>query len=408
MTPFFLVTRELFERKQQLLTSLITILIGVAAIVSINTITQSSQTAIKQELEKLGANVLILPKSASIQSYYAADLQAGEMPETYVAKLSSSGIHGMDNLSPKLSTNIDINGQSFILTGILPVNEIRSKSLWQGASIFASNGLMTTQECIQADIPASDSGSKPISEKRFIESLDKNKVFIGYEAASSLGLSQGSSINVLGSDFTVASVLRPTGTVDDARLFAHLHQVQTLVNKPGLINVIEVVGCCQKIFEGLVPKINALLPDAKVMTIGHVAETQLKTNRMMTNISWVFLCLITLVGGAGIANYMFANVNDRKKEIGTLMAMGAGFGFILRLFFTKALILGIVGGLGGYVIGTILAMVLGPEIANIKVYPLAHLLGTAILISVGIALVASLLPARRAAKIDPCIAFKEI
>ncbi|MCP4646838.1 MAG: ABC transporter permease, partial [bacterium] len=56
-----LIKKEMFERKQQLVTSFLTILLGITAIVSINTITHSSQTAVKQELEQLGANVLILP-----------------------------------------------------------------------------------------------------------------------------------------------------------------------------------------------------------------------------------------------------------------------------------------------------------------------------------------------------------
>ncbi len=105
---------------------------------------------------------------------------------------------------------------------------------------------------------------------------------------------------------------------------------------------------------------------------------------------------------------MYGNVNDRKKEIGTLMALGSGSGFVLKLFFAKAFILGLAGGIGGYIVGTILAMVLGPYIANIPVYPLASLLGMAILLSIGISFLASFLPARKAALVDPCIAFKEV
>jgi len=62
MTFFILIRQELFERKQQLMTSFLTILLGVAAIVSINSITSSSQTAIQKELERLGANVLNPPQ----------------------------------------------------------------------------------------------------------------------------------------------------------------------------------------------------------------------------------------------------------------------------------------------------------------------------------------------------------
>lgn len=407
MTFFFLIKQELFERKQQLMTSLLTILLGVAAIVSINSITSSSQTAIKKELERLGANVLILPKDATVQNYYAADIESGELPEAYVAKLSSSGIHGMDNLSPKLSTKFEAGGKPFILTGILPKNEIQSKALWQGANLFTSNA-MSPETCLAVDLPNQAAGDKPPAQKRIVDKLEKDQIFVGNEIASFLDLTQGSTLKIKGSNFVVATVLPPSGTVDDSRVFAHLHTVQALLDKPGKINVVEVIGCCQKIFDGLVPKINALLPDAKVVTIGHVVETQLKTNRMMEKISWIFLVLIILVGGAGIANFMYANVNDRKKEIGTLMALGAGSEFVLKLFFGKALILGFTGGLGGYVTGSILAMTLGPYIAHIPVYPIISLLGIAILISVGIAFLASFLPARKAALVDPCIAFREV
>ncbi len=405
MTFFFMVRQELFERKQQLMTSLLTILLGVAAIVSINSITESSQTAIKKELEKLGANVLILPKDATVQSYYSADLESGELPESYVAKLANSGIHGMDNLSPKLSTKFEAKGRSFVLTGILPKNEIRSKALWQGSNLFSqSAGPSHTA----FDIKKTGTGDKLLAAKRIVDSLEKDQIFVGSEAATLLKVSKGDRMTIKGGDFLVAAVLPPSGTIDDSRVFAHLHTVQQLLGKPGKINVVEVIGCCQKIFEGLVPKVNALLPDAKVMTIGHVVETQLKTNKMMSNISWVFFILIVLVGGTGIANFMYGNVNDRKKEIGTLMALGSGSGFVLKLFFAKAFILGLAGGIGGYLVGTILAMILGPYIASIPVYPITSLLGLAVLLSIGISFLASFLPARKAALVDPCIAFREV
>ncbi len=405
MNLIFIIKKELFERKQQLMTSFLTILLGITAIVSINTITHSSQTAVKQELEQLGANVLILPRDATIQSYYAADLESGELPESYVKLLANSGIHGMDNLSPKLSASVEIMGKSFILTGILPKNEIKGKAFWQGGGLFGVQG-ETAQECLVADIPLGD--GTPKAGPRFIDDLKRDQILVGYEAASLLKLARDATLTFKERSFTVASVLPPSGTVDDTRIFAHLHTVQELLRKPDTINVIEVVGCCQKIFEGLVPKINALLPLAKVLTIGHVVKAQIKTNQMMEKISWVFISLIVLVGGSGIANYMYGNVNDRKKEIGTLMALGAGSGFILKLFFAKALFLGIVGGLAGYATGTILAVVLGPYIASIPVTPMPALVGLALVISVGIALIATFLPARRAAKVDPCIAFKEV
>ncbi|MCP4718780.1 MAG: ABC transporter permease [Desulfobacteraceae bacterium] len=404
MNLMFIIRKELFERKQQLFTSFLTILLGVTAIVSINTITHSSQEAVKKELEQLGANVLILPRNATVQSYYAADLETGELPDSYVSLLSNSGIHGMDNLSPKLSSTIEIQGKSFILTGILPKNEIQSKTFWQGSGLFGGTGQQSSF-CLATGLP---DGGIPKENSRLITELQKDQILIGYEAASILNLSKGDSLTIKDYKFSVASILPASGTVDDTRIFTHLSTAQEILEKPGKINVIEVIGCCQKIFEGLVPKINALLPLAKVLTIGHVVETQIKTNKMMEKTSWAFISLIILVGGAGIANYMYGNVNDRKKEIGTLMAIGAGSGFILKLFFAKALFLGVVGGVGGFITGTVMAVFVGPYIANIPVAPLPYLIGLALLISVGIAMVASFFPALRASKVDPCVAFKEV
>ena len=66
------------------------------------------------------------------------------------------------------------------------------------------------------------------------------------------------------------------------------------------------------------------------------------------------------------------------------------------------------GGVGGYVLGTILAVVLGPQLAGVLVLPMPLLALAAIGISVGLALVASYFPARRAARLDPCATFQEV
>ncbi|MFH1227607.1 MAG: ABC transporter permease, partial [Planctomycetota bacterium] len=69
-----IVTKELFVRKSQLLTGFMAILLGITVIVSIRTISYYSAKAVAYELDTLGTNVLILPKSATIDNYYSADL----------------------------------------------------------------------------------------------------------------------------------------------------------------------------------------------------------------------------------------------------------------------------------------------------------------------------------------------
>jgi putative ABC transport system permease protein len=406
MRTHTLVWREIFERKSQLFTSFLAILLGITVIVSIKNISFYSEKAVAREMDDLGANVLVLPKSTSLQEYYSADMHGEEIPEEYVARLAMSDLQGLDNLSPKLSMPVTLGGKGFTLTGILPKSEFQAKAAWQGAGIFsrpAGCGAIGT-------VPGADEPPDPkaLVRKRVIETLESDEVLVGADVASSLALREGQTLALSGKEFRVTALLPQTGTVDDSRVFAHLHTVQELYGKGPVINAIEIVGCCEQISKGLVQKINQLLPEAKVVTIMQIAEAQIKINQLMSRLGTIFLVIIVLVGGSGIANYMYANVFERRREIGTLMALGADSWFVLRIFLLKALLLGTVGGIGGYVLGTVMAVVLGPRLAGVPVLPMPLLALWAVAISVGLALAASYFPARRAARLDPCATFREV
>jgi len=388
-----------------LATSFLAILLGVSVIVAMKNITFYSEKAVAYQLDALGANILVLPKSASLQDYYSADLQKDLFPEDYVKRLTSSDLQGLDNLSPKLSIPVEAGGRRFILTGILPKNEFQAKAAWQMAGLFSRPA-----ECgVAVNVPGLVAPAKEtLVRKRVIQTLATNEVLVGADMAAALKVTEGGTLELLGRAFTVTAILPQTGTVDDGRAFAHLHTVQQLAGKGAMVNAIEVVGCCQQISQGLVQKINQLLPEAKVVTITQIVDTQIKTNRMMSRLSLLFLTIIVLVGGASIANYMFANVFERRREIGTLMALGAGSAVVLRMFLLKAVWLGLAGGVGGYVLGTGLAAILGPSLAGVPVLPMLAPLFWAVGVAVAVCVAATYLPARRAAQLDPSAALQEL
>ncbi len=71
------------------------------------------------------------------------------------------------------------------------------------------------------------------------------------------------------------------------------------------------------------------------------------------------------------------------------------------------MILGLAGGIVGYALGTALAIWLGPHLAHIPVLPMPALLGWAMLISVAITVVATAIPAKNAAGLDPATTLME-
>jgi putative ABC transport system permease protein len=238
-------------------------------------------------------------------------------------------------------------------------------------------------------------------QRRGIDTLANNDCFIGYSVAQRLNLNEGSALTLENRMFKVTKVLPETGTVDDDRVFANLHEVQSLLGTGEQISAIEIMGCCNEITDGLLGKMRNILPDTRITTIGQIVSTQIKTNQLMNKLSLVFLIIILFVGGISIGNYIWANVNERRKEIGILRMIGYQKRHIYSILIMKAIIMGLAGGIAGYILGTIAAVWMGPQFAGIEVNPLYVLLPVSIAISILISVTGSVIPAYMAGKIEP-------
>lgn len=390
-----LTIKELWHRKSQLLSGLLAITLGISVIVGIRSISVVSEKAVAVNLDNLGANILILPQAASVDNYYAADIDAPTFPENYIEKIVTSTLPGIDNLSPKLTRRVKIGDETIVLTGILPKSEIASKPIWQ------SNGLKAEQIIASCAPTAPKKYADAKLQRKGIDTLSNYDCFIGYSIAQKLKLSEGNTLTLENKTFKIKKVLPETGTIDDDRVFANLHEVQALLGTGEQISAIEIMGCCSEISDGLLGKMRNILPDTRITTIGQIVSTQIKTNQLMNKLSLVFLIIILFVGGISIGNYIWANVNERRKEIGILRMIGYHKKHVYNILITKALIMGLAGGIAGYIIGTIAAMWLGPQFAGIKVTPLYILLPASIAISIIISVTGSVIPAYLAGKIEP-------
>jgi putative ABC transport system permease protein len=113
-----------------------------------------------------------------------------------------------------------------------------------------------------------------------------------------------------------------------------------------------------------------------------------------------------LVGGVGIVTIMTIAVSERTNEIGLLKAIGAPAATILTLFLAEATALAALGGLLGLALGTGIAQLLHLVIPALPVSTPWHFVAIAEGIAVTIGLVAGVLPARRAAGLDPVEALR--
>ena len=406
MNIYSLVWQELWHRKSQMISGLLAITLGIGVIVGIRSVAVVSEKAVAVNLDNLGANILVLPQGASVDDYYTADIDAPTFPEDYVERIVTSTLPGLDNLSPKMTRRVKIGEYNIVLTGILPASEIASKPIWQTAGLIGDDLQATC--ALTNPVNQSNGFEDERLQRKSVDSLGLHDCLVGSAAAKRLGLAEGGKVKIENNEFLVAKVLPETGIVDDDRIFAHLHTVQDLLGTGHQISAIEIMGCCNAISDGLLGKLRNILPDTRITTIGQIVSTQIETNRMMNKVSLIFLIIILFVGGVSIGNFMWANVNERKKEIGILLMIGISKSSIYIMLLVKATILGLVGGILGYAIGTLAGVILGPQLAGIIVRPVPILLVWSALLSVVIAILGSLLPAHLAAKIEPFTIMQEV
>ncbi|MBU0496369.1 MAG: ABC transporter permease [Candidatus Thermoplasmatota archaeon] len=149
--------------------------------------------------------------------------------------------------------------------------------------------------------------------------------------------------------------------------------------------------------------------------IERINEIMSVLNMLITSIALISLA----VGGIGIANIMYATVTERTREIGTMMAVGAKRRHIMKLFLYQSTVIGIIGGVLGVILGAsvsaFVVQVINRYMAELGgasftgtitvLYPLEWFV-IAAFFGIVIGVVAGVLPARKAARMDPVEALR--
>lgn len=410
-----LVWKEMLRRPGHSLTALLIVALGVSALVAVESVVASSEQQVASQMQNLGANILILPEGVTLQDYHAADSHGESLPEEYVTRITLAQKVGVEELAPKLSVPTELNNKSIVVTGILPRTEFYRKSAWQSVDLltsgFGDSAVGQKHEgcggksCQIATADKTDLSS--YASTRIVHELDMDSVLVGIDLAKSQGIEKGQSITILGASFRVAGILPATGTSDDGRILAHLHRIQELAETGPIVNVIEVMGCCEEAATGLVGELGELLPNARVVTISQIVQTQVTVNRLMNRLSYAIFGILMAIGGASIASVMFANVAERRRELGTLMALGATPSMVSRMILLKASTVGVVGGVCGLALGLVAASVAGPHFLGVSTSVSFNAVMIGMIVALIVAVVASYPPARKAAHLDPCLCFQD-
>lgn len=225
----------------------------------------------------------------------------------------------------------------------------------------------------------------------------------------------GSYLRIGGQRYRVVGVMESKGQMMgfdlDDTVFIPAARALELFNRPGLMEI-QVSYKESADLESVLRSLTALLKERH----GRVDFTLIPQEKALEVLGSV-LDVITfavgalggislLVGGVGILTIMTMAVTERTAEIGLLRALGARESQVLTLFLGEAMLLSALGGLAGLALGAGIAQGLHGLFPALPVHTPWLFAIVAELSAVGIGLIAGVMPARRAARLDPVAALR--
>jgi putative ABC transport system permease protein len=143
-----------------------------------------------------------------------------------------------------------------------------------------------------------------------------------------------------------------------------------------------------------------------VRNLNAILEAAEQISLILSLVLMVVSALALLISGIGIMNIMLVTVTERTREIGVRMAIGAGRRAVLQQFLTEAVLISLVGGGIGVLVGISLPLGVNAALPEARV-PISGLsILVAFFVSFGVGLVFGLLPAMRAARLNPTEALR--
>ena len=381
MTTSNLILKEIIHRKGNFLLSLLAVVVAMALFISFFTASKASERETARLMLSMGYNLHIIPNGTDTSEFLLTGLTDKTMPQQYLEKLASPKGFSYNHLLAILQKKISWQGLDVILTGLAP----------------------------EVSLPGQE--KLPI-----IQTIEPGTAYVGYILAEKLALKKDDTIEIEGKTLKIAKCLFEQGSRDDIRIQCNLQDAQEILNLPGQISEIQAVDCLcfaptNDPVAILRKEIASVLPDAQVFQIKPIATARAKQRQLIRNVFAVIMPAVLIACGVWIGVLAIMNVRDRRAEIGIMRALGYGSDKITVLFLGKAIIIGLLGAIIGFLVGTFLALHFGPDIFEITaktvIKPELVLLIGSLVAAPVFAAVSSFIPAMIAVTYDPAVTLRQ-
>lgn len=392
------------SRRLRSVLTMLGILIGIAAVMLTVGLGQGAQAQVRDQINKLGSNLLIVSPGSSTST---SGIRGGRGSASTLTTRDATAL-----ASPAVAP--DIARVAPVVTG--------SQSLTAGATNWTTTVVGTTPDWLPVR-------ARSLTEGRFFTTAELNgsasvTVLGSTTAAQLFGGREalGQTLSVNETTMTVIGVLNTAGSStttdeDDQALVpqtTYSSRVASSGNAAGISTLYleatstdSLSAAYQEATKALLSThgVTAAAPDFTISSQQSLLTTATSTDRTLTVLLAGIAAISLLVGGIGVMNIMLVSVTERIREIGLRKALGATRRAIRQQFLVEASTLGLCGGILGVVLGLVGAQVL-PHFLNQPVTVSAVVGVGALVIALIIGIVAGVYPASRAARLAPIDALR--
>ena len=399
MNVFYLVLRSIGGRQFRSVLIAACIMVISGFLLTTTLLAKGQEHSLNVGLERLGADIIVVPVEKRFEAEEAfllgTPVSDAWMPEENLDRVA--GLEGVERVSPQLYLET--------LTGA------ECCAAWE---LF-----------IIAVDPETDFTVQPWLKEKLNRPLELAEVvggqFVFVPEATGVFIIYGTELDLIAN-------LEPTGTGLDQTAFMSFETARFMASESitkamwpleipeGRISAVQVKVQPGYSIEDVASLIAQEIPGVYAITSLGITRTVQHQTAGLFQALWTMMIIIWAVASLLIGLVFFMMVTERRREIGTLRALGASTNFVFRMFLTESAILALGGGIVGVIVATMFVRFFGQFLmltteAPLLMPPLASLLGFAlacVAVVLIVALPALVYPAIRASRIDPAEAMREV
>jgi putative ABC transport system permease protein len=401
------------------------VLIGAAVVTALFTVSLGVGDQVGQEFTKYGADLMLQPQSNTIQIGLPGVSIGSVTEQRYINESDLWMIKTIEHRA-------NVLGFAPFLYQVVTVGDGPNAQQAVLAGTYFNKTIQIPQPASPQDPPVFSTGIADISSwwkvtgNWITNQNDTTSAMVGSNVAQKLNLTVGDSFKVSyagaqngttattqnGTTATNEKELEVVGIVEsggaeDNQIFVNLPVAQDLSSRPGKVDTVQVSALCVRCpVADMASEIQGKIPGVQGTTITQLTNAEMSTLDKYQSMMALVTAVALLASTMGIFTTMTANVTERRREIGLMKSIGAENRSIASLFLAEAALTGLIGGIGGFGVGIVLAQFIGLRVFSTTIPLRWEVLAVAIPIAIGVSLLASALPVRRATAVEPAIVLR--